>query len=157
LSDRVRVAALIAAVAAATSAAASAAQPRERTVWDGIYTEAQAKRGEGQYQLSCGYCHKDDLSGGFFDDGTGRAPALAGLRAFNSSFEQRWGNLTVRDMLVQVGSIMPPDDPAGLPVQTYIDIFAFLFSRNDVPAGSEELPADLQKLEALRIIPKPAR
>ena len=52
-----------------------------------IYLEAQAARGEKAYKLSCGYCHKDNLAGGFFDDGNGprqrwpaRAPSTRRLR-----------------------------------------------------------------------------
>ena len=56
----------------------AAGQPAPRTIWQGVYTEAQAARGEKAYKLACGYCHKDNLAGGFFDDGNGRAPALAG-------------------------------------------------------------------------------
>ena len=40
--------------------------PAARTIWDGVYTEAQAARGEKAYKAACGYCHKDNLAGGFF-------------------------------------------------------------------------------------------
>ena len=35
-----------------------------RTVWDGIYTDEQADRGESLYQDACASCHGQDLSGG---------------------------------------------------------------------------------------------
>ena len=57
----------------AVSFVAAGHASQDRTVWDGVYTEAQAKRGEEAYKRSCGYCHRDDLAGGFFDDGTGPA------------------------------------------------------------------------------------
>jgi cytochrome c len=132
------------------------AQSGPKTIWDGVYTEAQAVRGEQAYKLSCGYCHKDDLTGGFFDDGTGRAPALAGPRAFDSSFEERWRNLTVREMLLEIGSKMPQQDPGSLTVKAYTDIVSYLLSKNGVPKGTEELPPDLDKLDGIRITPKPA-
>jgi mono/diheme cytochrome c family protein len=135
----------------------AAAQPTAATVWDGIYTEAQARRGEQAYNLSCGYCHKDDLSGGFFDDGTGRAPALAGPRAFDSSFEERWGTHTVGQMLIDIGSIMPLQDPGSLTLQAYTDIISYLLAKNGVPPGTQELPADLDRLKDIRITPKAAR
>lgn len=130
---------------------------QDRTVWDGVYTEAQAKRGEEAYKRSCGYCHRDDLAGGFFDDGTGRAPALAGSRAFDSSFEKRWSEHTVGDMLVDIGGKMPLQDPASLTVQAYADILSYLFAKNDVPAGAHELPADIEKLREIRITSRTAR
>ena len=134
---------------------AAAGQPPTRTIWDGVYTEAQAARGEKAYKLSCGYCHKDDLSGGFFDDGNGRAPALAGPRAFDSSFEKRWAGVTVGEMVIDIGTAMPQKDPASLAPETYVDIVSFLLSKNGVPPGPAELPADLEALQAIRITPKP--
>jgi len=135
---------------------ASAGQvPKTRTVWEGIYTEAQAARGEKAYKLACGYCHKDNLAGGFFDDGNGRAPALAGARAFDSSFEKRWAGKTVGEMVIDVGTAMPLNDPGSLPPETYVDIITFLLARNGVPAGTVELPPELDALQGIRITPKP--
>jgi S-disulfanyl-L-cysteine oxidoreductase SoxD len=134
----------------------SAAQaPAQRTIWDGVYTEAQAARGEQAYKLSCGYCHKDNLAGGFFDDGNGRAPALAGPRAFDSSFEKRWSGVTVGEMVIDIGTAMPQKDPGSLAPETYVDIVSFLLSRNGAPSGPAELPADLEVLRAIRISSKP--
>ena len=31
--------------------------PSERSVWDGVYTEEQAKRGEALYEKQCSACH----------------------------------------------------------------------------------------------------
>ena len=53
------------------------------TVWDGVFTEAQASRGEAAYGRSCAACHKEDLLGG------GTAPALAG-----EAFFRRWNEST---------------------------------------------------------------
>jgi hypothetical protein len=136
---------------AATAGQASA----KRTIWDGVYTEAQAARGEQAYKLSCGYCHKDNLAGGFFDDGNGRAPALAGPRAFDSSFEKRWSGVTVGEMVIDIGTAMPQKDPGSLAPETYVDIVTFLLSKNGVPPGAAELPADLEALQAIRITPRP--
>ncbi len=43
-----------------------------KTIWDGVFTEEQAGRGQKVYAVSCAPCHKTDLLG---DSGT---PALAG-------------------------------------------------------------------------------
>ncbi len=42
------------------------------SVWDGIYTEAQATRGQTEYASHCAACHGANLSG------TGEAPSLSG-------------------------------------------------------------------------------
>ncbi len=39
------------------------AQETTRSVWDGVYTEAQAKRGEAIYKLNCASCHGVALEG----------------------------------------------------------------------------------------------
>ena len=41
-----------------------AAQEATRSVWDGVYTNDQAKRGEALYARECGSCHGDMLTGG---------------------------------------------------------------------------------------------
>ena len=35
-----------------------------KTVWDGVYSDAQAKRGEALFGDKCAMCHGADLSGG---------------------------------------------------------------------------------------------
>ena len=37
--------------------------PAGRTVWSGVYSDAQAARGETEYVSRCAGCHRDDLSG----------------------------------------------------------------------------------------------
>ena len=35
-----------------------------KTVWDGVYTDAQATRGKDRFAAVCTACHADDLTGG---------------------------------------------------------------------------------------------
>ena len=124
------------------------------TVWDGVYSEAQARRGEQVFKTQCSYCHKDDLSGGFIDDGIGRAPALAGKRAFDSSLAERWGGLTLVDMVATVAATMPQQRPATLSVENYVDVVSYLLSKNDARAGPSDLPANVEALSRI-VVPKP--
>src|SRR5262249_51856255 len=78
--------ALVVAWGTASSPRSALVAQAPRTIWSGIYSEAQARRGEEAYKGQCAYCHQQDLSGGFFDNGNGRAPALGGPKAFDSSF-----------------------------------------------------------------------
>jgi cytochrome c len=145
-------------VAVATSATAARLMARQdattNTIWDGIYTEEQARRGEQVFKSECGYCHRADLTGGFLDDGVGRAPALAGPRAFGSSLAERWKDLTIGDMVATIAATMPRQKPASLTVQAYVDVVSYLFSKNDIPAGSRELPVDVETLGQLLITQK---
>jgi cytochrome c len=148
------------AVAASTSALLAvgvAAVGAQTSIWTGIYTETQARRGEQTYGSNCSYCHRDDLSGGFFDDGNGRAPALAGARAFDSSFAERWQDASIGEMLAAIAGTMPKQQPASLTLQAYVDILAYLLSKNAVPAGSRELSTNIEELQELVITAKPDR
>ena len=138
-----------------SAAPAPSTQDAQKTVWDGVYTEAQARRGEQLFKGECSYCHRDDLAGGFFDNGAGRAPALAGPRAFDSSFAERWKDLTVGDMVATVAATMPQQKPTSLSVQAYVDIISYLLAKNQIPAGKTELPIDVDLLMQVRITAKP--
>lgn len=134
---------------------AATARAQGRTVWDRVYSKAQSARGEAAYKLACGYCHKDDLSGGFMDDGVGRAVPLAGPHAFNSTFGDRWKDQTLGDMVFVIASTMPKESPTSLPLNAYVDIVTFLLDKNGVPAGDADLPADVPTLRAIGITPGP--
>jgi S-disulfanyl-L-cysteine oxidoreductase SoxD len=125
-----------------------------KTIWDGIYTEEQARRGEQVFKSECSYCHRDDLAGGFLDDGVERAPALAGPRAFGSSLVERWKDLTLTDMVATIAATMPQPKPASLTLQAYVDVVGYLFSKNNIPAGRQELPPDADSLGQLLITEK---
>jgi mono/diheme cytochrome c family protein len=144
---------LLVAPEAAWARAAAVAQGPRATVWDGVYSDVQARRGEQVFKTECSYCHKEDLSGGFFDDGLGRAPALAGKRAFDSSMVERWGGLTLADMVATVAATMPRQRPASLSASDYADVVSYLLFKNGAPAGPSDLAADVEVLSRI-IVPK---
>ena len=123
-------------------------------IWDGVFSEAQARRGEQVFTTECSYCHKSDLSGGFFDDGLGRAPALAGKRAFDSSLMERWGGLTLADMVGAVAATMPQPRPSSLTLANYVDVVSYVLMKNDVPSGRSDLSGDVDALSRLTIGPR---
>src|ERR1700736_4987928 len=84
------------------------------SIWDGVYTEEQAKRGEPLYTATCGSCHGPDLTGGEM------APGLTG-----GEFRSDWDGLTVGDLFERVRVSMPQDSPGSLSRQQYADILAF--------------------------------
>ncbi len=131
--------------------AGETSQRPPRTVWSGVFTADQVKRGEQVYQQACTYCHRDDLSGGFLDDGVGKAPALAGRRAFDSSFFERWEDATVRDFAAAIAATMPQQKPTSLSIQAYIDVASYLLFKNGMPAGASELPIDVEALGEILI------
>jgi cytochrome c len=134
---------------------ASRGQDRATTIWDGVYSKEQARRGEQAYKTSCGYCHKDDLTGGFLDDGVGKAVALAGPQAFGSSFASRWKDQTVGDFVFVIASTMPKDEPTSLSLSTYVDIVTYILEKNEVPAGAADLSSDVTGLRGIAMTPGP--
>ncbi len=139
-------------VCAATTVAALAAGPaagQTRTVWDGVYTEAQAERGREHYRAICGYCHRDDLSGGGSEAG---APALRG-----PFFLNQWRDRPLVDLFVTIGTTMPQQDPDSLRAQVVIDIVGYLLQQNGMPAGDTELPPRLVPLRDIALSRPPRR
>jgi cytochrome c len=110
-----------------------------KTQWDGIFTEAQAKRGEPLYAKECASCHGKTLEGGEM------APTLIG-----PDFSANWDGLTMAEMVKRTFDTMPPENPAGLTRRVVVDIIAFMLHKDGVPAGSTDLPTQADALNAIR-------
>jgi cytochrome c len=110
-----------------------------RSVWDGVYTEEQAKRGEPIYQKECALCHGATLTGGE------SAPPLTG-----GAFMANWNGLTMGDLFDRVRKTMPLSNPGRLTRQQDADILAFLLSANKFPAGNAELYRQSEMLREIR-------
>jgi S-disulfanyl-L-cysteine oxidoreductase SoxD len=118
--------------------AASSTEPQQ-SVWDGVYTAEQAKRGEILYAQTCVRCHGSDLNGGEI------APGLN-----NAEFKSNWSGLTVDDLLERIKVSMPQNDPGSLSRQQTADILAFVLSKNGFPRGTTELAREAEVLKAIR-------
>ena len=127
----------IAAVALAT--AIGHAQDAPKTVWDGVYTDAQAERGKALYMEKCVQCHGPELMGG----GAGAGP-LQG-----ATFNGNWNGVPLGDMLERLRQSMPLDKPATLSRQQCADVLAFIFSVNKFPAGKTELSRQAEILNTI--------
>ncbi len=110
-----------------------------RSVWDGVFTEEQAKRGEEMYRKECASCHGDTLVGG------GGAAALTG-----GTFLSNWNGLTVGDLFDRIRKTMPQGSPGKLTRQQDADILAYLLSFNKFPAGKTELQKQVEFLKEIR-------
>ncbi len=100
----------------------------QRTVWDGVYTEAQAERGRAAYISDCSGCHAADLRG------DNNSPSLIGM-----SFTFLWGGSTLGALYERVREIMPPERPGSLSAAAYRDVLAFVLASNNYPNGQHEL------------------
>ena len=114
-----------------------------RSVWDGVYTGDQAKRGAALYSQNCSMCHGDTLGGG------DEAPALAG-----GEFLSNWNGLTVGDLFERIRTSMPFNKPQSLNRETNAAILSYILSVNKFPAGSTELPTQTEVLKLIRLDPE---
>lgn len=116
---------------AQSPAAADSAAPAPAT-----YTDRQARRGQQVYQRNCLECHT--------------AAAYTGL-----AFRRAWAGRSPFELWDLIRTTMPQDNPGRLSAAEYADIVAYMLRLNGYPAGEDELPADAERLQALRIAPAP--
>jgi mono/diheme cytochrome c family protein len=114
------------------------AQP-PRSIWDGVYTEAQAKRGEAVYFNTCVRCHGPALMGG--NDGAG---PLTG-----PTFNGNWNGVPLGQMVDRMRATMPLDKPNTLTRQQTADVLTYILSVNKVPPGKTELPRQVDLLNTI--------
>jgi mono/diheme cytochrome c family protein len=119
---------------------AQTSTPR-RTVWDGVYTDAQAGRGIMAFGQSCSGCHALVAEG--------KAP-LAG-EPFWKSFAQK----TAGDLLEFVSANMPNGAPGSLSEPTYNDLVALILKSNGFPPGNTELGRNT--VADVQIVPRDGR
>jgi len=119
------------------SAAAQQA-PAARSVWDGVYTTEQAKRGEPLYAQYCSSCHGSTFEGGEM------APPLAG-----GAFNANWNGLSLGDLAERIRISMPQNSPGSLSRQQYVDILATRLGGGEFPQGKTELPRELEALKQI--------
>jgi len=100
-----------------------------RSVWDGVYAEAQAQRGESLYQTSCAGCHGVNLEGK-------PDPSLIG-----PAFIDRWREDNLSTIYNHIAIRMPARAPGSLGESAYLDVLAFILRSNEMPAGAQDLTA----------------
>jgi cytochrome c len=126
------------------AAGASAARP-PTSVWDGVYTEAQAERGHTLYMQNCSRCHGANLWG------TYEIPPLVGRLV------PYYAGSTLDALFDYVSTAMPLGHPGSLSSSANADIVAFILKSNDIPSGSTELSADRVKAISFDSAPSAAK
>jgi mono/diheme cytochrome c family protein len=116
-----------------------------RSVWDSVYSSAQATRGDSLYHVTCAKCHGDTLGGGKTNTGED-SPGLVG-----ESFLANYYGLNMYDVYDKIRNGMPPDNPKTIDPKTVVDVMAFLLAKNKFPAGAAELPLEPEKLKEITI------
>lgn len=111
----------------------------EPSVWDGVYSPAQAKRGQALYTKACASCHRDTL------EGHGPTPSLAG-----PEFRDRWDGESLDDLFEKTQASMPADHPGTLSREENAAILAFILRCNEFPAGEKDLRTESEWLAKIQ-------
>src|SRR6202167_776212 len=112
-------------IAVSAVSTASAANAQAKVV--GGYTTAQASHGATVYTQYCVQCHGGHLQGE-------SAPALSG-----QTLHSAYGGGTAAQLYDFISRQMPQDAPGTLSHQQYLDVTAYILSRNGLPAGNAAL------------------
>jgi polar amino acid transport system substrate-binding protein len=93
------------------------------------FTAAQAQAGQKLYSMDCATCHGDNLEGG-------AGPALAGpdYRTLSTKVKAN-----VSDIFTFMAQNMPRNAPASLTHDQYVNLMAFILSKNGYHPGSAKL------------------
>jgi mono/diheme cytochrome c family protein len=137
MSFRVMTAAALTLVAGLASAAVQApknGQPPARpvTTANGVYTTAQAAKGEQVYMTFCVSCHPA---------GTYALPA----------FRDKWNGAPVSKLFDFVIDTMPKSEPGSLDPQDYLHVISYILKINGAPPGKKPLPVDAGELRKIRL------
>jgi mono/diheme cytochrome c family protein len=114
-------------------------------IWGGVYSDAQAARGETAFTTTCGSCHRADLTGA-------RGPALAGPK-----FMAKWELESLNQMFHQIKDNMPRDNSGSLADAAALDLVAFILKANGFPAATAPtttLTADEELLDGIVFVPR---
>jgi mono/diheme cytochrome c family protein len=117
----------VCAIAVALSLAGYAQQPR--ALDQGVYSGAQAQRGEATFAASCALCHGAELQGAV-------GPMLTG-----KGFVTTWAGRPLSDLVDKIAQTMPPQDPGSTTRAQALDIAAYILEFGKFPAGQTELSA----------------
>lgn len=121
-----------------------------QSVWDGVFTEAQAKQGQAVYNGACGLCHGRRLDGVPDDRDMNPAPPLA-----RAKFLRSWDGQSLGALFSYTRWTMPKSNPGFVSEEDYAAIVAYMLETTGAPAGDTPLSADPLELGLIRIGPKP--
>ena len=119
--------------------AVPAAQDPPRSVDDGVYTAAQAERGQVLYDEQCAVCH-----------GPIRAfvPEMAALLG-DHTFRAKWRGRPLAELFGIIQETMPQDAPGSLSPRQSAELVAYILSGNRKPAGDTPLAIDPDQLDGI--------
>lgn len=110
------------------------------SVNEGVYTEAQVKRGAELYKEQCAACHGEDLKGNDI------IPGLTG-----ETFATNWRGKSLGDLFDKISMTMPALNPGSLMPEQTSDLIADILSVSKYPAGKTDLASSVEALQQIKI------
>ena len=120
-----------------STAITSAFVQDKTSVKSGVYTAAQAERGQAIYKSKCASCHAPIY---FTDD----------------QLFATYAGKPLSELFDVISDSMPEDNPGSLKKEDYADMIAFILQLNKFPTGAAELPASKDAL-AVFLMEKPGK
>jgi mono/diheme cytochrome c family protein len=143
-SQRVLVIGLLVAAALCALAIARTDAQTTRTVQDGVFTDAQAARGQAIYAKRCASCHGDTLNGG-------QAPPLVG-----DAFVASWRSEPLSALVSKIQHTMPADAPGELTADQTVDVVAHMLKAGGFPPSTTVLASSEEALSRITWPQRPA-
>jgi len=94
---------------------------QDKTVKDGVFTEAQVTSGAAVYDNNCKTCHN--------------------MRFYRDTLKS-WDKQPLSYLWETVMGTMPADNPGSLGLDEYTNVIAYILSENGFPAGEHVLDPD---------------
>ena len=141
------VALAISAIVLALAASISIEAQATRTLQDGVFSDAQAARGQALYTERCAGCHGAELTGGV------QAPPLEG-----ATFRFKWRQEPLSALFIKIRYTMPPNaaDAAKLTAEQSADLVAHVLKSNGFPPGNADFAAADAAISSVGWPPAPA-
>lgn len=102
-----------------------------KSVKAGVYSAAQADRGQVLFRAKCASCHAPNR----FTDA--------------DLFHKVYAGKPLWELFDVISDSMPEDDPGGMKPEEYADVIAYLLKLNGFPAGQDDLPTSKDALGAI--------
>jgi mono/diheme cytochrome c family protein len=125
-----------------SAAKAEPSRDAARSVREGVYTTAQARRGAARSGI-CASCHGADFEGD-------TAPPLMG-----DAFVAKWSGKPLGELFDIIYKDMPNDDPGTLSRRQSADYLAYILLANGLPTGPRDLGTESDALGQIRFEAKP--
>ena len=127
-------------VAALLSASLTLHAGQMRSARDGVYTDAQARRGQDLFTERCVSCHGRALEG------------LVGPPLTGNEFLKVWSVASLSELVAKIQTTMPEDSPGVLTRAQAVDLASYILQAGTFPSGTTELAAGDDVLKQIRLV-----